>query len=40
MVFCRLVRKIFQRIVRYIHNQKQHHADGTLIAAMEKMDER
>ena len=27
-------------IVRYIHNQKQHHADGTLIAAMERMDER
>jgi putative transposase len=27
-------------IVRYIQNQKQHHADGTLIAAMERMDER
>jgi len=26
-------------VVRYIHNQKQHHADGTLIAAMERMDE-
>jgi putative transposase len=26
-------------VVRYIHNQKQHHADGTLIAAMEMMDE-
>ena len=25
-------------IVKYIHNQKQHHADGTLIAAMERMD--
>jgi len=27
-------------IVRYIHNQKQHHADGTLIVAMERMNER
>jgi len=27
-------------IVRYIHNQKQHHAEGTLIAAMEMIDER
>ena len=27
-------------VVRYIHNQKQHHADGTLIAEMERMDER
>ena len=26
-------------VVRYIHNQKQHHADGTLIAAMERVDE-
>jgi putative transposase len=26
-------------VVRYIHNQKQHHADGTLIAAMERMEE-
>ena len=26
-------------VVRYIHNQKQHHADGTLITAMEQMDE-
>ncbi|MBL8107899.1 MAG: transposase, partial [Anaerolineales bacterium] len=26
-------------VVRYIHNQKQHHADGTYIAAMERMDE-
>jgi len=26
-------------VVRYIHNQKQHHADGTLIAVMERMDE-
>ena len=26
-------------VVRYIHNQKQHHADGTLIAAMEQMDD-
>ncbi len=25
-------------VVRYIHNQKKHHADGTLIAAMERMD--
>ena len=24
-------------MVRYIHNQKQHHADGTLIVAMEKL---
>lgn len=24
---------------RYIHNQKQHHADGTLMAALERMDE-
>lgn len=27
-------------IKEYIQNQKQHHADGTLIAAMEQMDER
>jgi len=27
-------------VVRYIHDQKQHHAEGTLIAAMERMDER
>ena len=27
-------------IVKYFHKQKQHHADGTLIAAMERMDER
>jgi putative transposase len=27
-------------VVRYIHNQKQHHAEGTLIAAMERRDER
>ncbi|HND91291.1 MAG TPA: IS200/IS605 family transposase [Anaerolineales bacterium] len=26
-------------VVRYIHNQKQHHKDGTLISAMEHMDE-
>jgi REP element-mobilizing transposase RayT len=26
-------------VVRYIHNQKQHHADGTLIAGMERMDD-
>jgi len=26
-------------VVGYIHNQKQHHADGTLITAMERMDE-
>jgi putative transposase len=25
-------------VVRYIHNQKQHHAEGTLIAAMERDD--
>jgi len=27
-------------VVRYIHNQKTHHADRTLIAAMERMDEK
>jgi putative transposase len=27
-------------VTQYIHNQKQHHAAGTLIASMEKMDER
>lgn len=27
-------------VVRYIHDQKQHHADGTVIAAMEMMNER
>ncbi|MEW6401581.1 MAG: IS200/IS605 family transposase [Chloroflexota bacterium] len=27
-------------VVRYIKNQKQHHTDGTAIAAMERMDER
>lgn len=26
-------------VARYIHNQKQHHADGTLIAAMERMED-
>ena len=26
-------------VVRYTHNQKQRHAEGTLIAAMERMDE-
>ena len=26
-------------VVRYIHNQKQHHADRTLIAAMERIDD-
>jgi len=26
-------------VVRYIHNQKQHHTDRTLIAAMERMDD-
>ena len=26
-------------VVRYIHNQKQHHAEGTLIAAMERIDD-
>ena len=26
-------------VVRYIHNQKQHHANATLIAAMERMDD-
>jgi len=32
--------KNLSAIVRYIHNQKKHHADRTLIAAMEWMDER
>jgi hypothetical protein len=27
-------------IVLYTHNQKKHHAEGTLIATMERMDER
>jgi len=27
-------------VVRYIHDQKQHHADGTLISTMESMDEK
>lgn len=27
-------------VVRYIHNQKGRHADGTLIVAMERTDER
>ena len=26
-------------VVRYIHQQKQHHAGGTLISAMERMDD-
>ncbi|MBV6394316.1 MAG: IS200/IS605 family transposase ISAsp20 [Anaerolineales bacterium] len=26
-------------VVRYIHNQKQHHTEGTLIPAMERMEE-
>lgn len=26
-------------VVRYIQNQKQHHAEGSLIAAMERLDE-
>ncbi len=30
--------KNLSAVVRYIHNQKQHHANGTLIAAMERMD--
>jgi len=32
--------KNLSAIVKYIHNQKQHHAEGTIIAAMERMDER
>jgi hypothetical protein len=32
--------KNISSVIRYIHNQKQHPADGTLIAAMERMDER
>jgi REP element-mobilizing transposase RayT len=31
--------KNLSSVVGYIHNQKQHHADGMLIAAMERMDE-
>ena len=31
--------KNLSAIVKYIHNQKQHHADGTIIAAMERIDE-
>ena len=30
--------KNLSTIVMYIHNQKQHHAAGTLIAAMERMN--
>jgi len=32
--------KNLSAVVKYIQNQKQHHADGTLIAAMEQMNER
>jgi len=32
--------KNLSAIVKYIHNQKQHHAEGILISAMERMDER
>ncbi len=32
--------KNLSAIVKYIQNQKQHHADGKLIAAMEQMNER
>jgi len=31
--------KNLSSVVGYINNQKRHHADGTLIAAMEQMDE-
>jgi putative transposase len=31
--------KNLSTVVAYIHNQKEHHAKGTLIDAMEKMDE-
>jgi REP element-mobilizing transposase RayT len=31
--------KNLSTVVAYIHNQKEHHAKGTLISAMEKMDE-
>jgi len=31
--------KNLSSVVRYIHNQKQHHADGTLIAAMERIED-
>ncbi|MBK8417275.1 IS200/IS605 family transposase [Candidatus Villigracilis saccharophilus] len=31
--------KNLSSVVRYVQNQKQHHADGALIPAMEQMDE-
>ncbi|MFN3490586.1 MAG: IS200/IS605 family transposase [Anaerolineales bacterium] len=31
--------KNLSSVVGYIHNQKEHHAKGTLIESMEKMDE-
>jgi len=31
--------KSLPAVVRYIHNQKQHHTNGTLIAAMEQSDD-
>lgn len=31
--------KNLSSVVAYIHNQKEHHAKGTLIESMEKMDE-
>lgn len=32
-------KKNLSSVVGYIHNQKEHHAKGTLIESMEKMDE-
>ncbi len=32
--------KNLSSVVRYVLDQKRHHADGTLIPAMERMDER
>jgi len=31
--------KNLSTVVRYVHDQKKHHAEGTLIAAMERIDE-
>lgn len=32
--------KNLSTVVKYIHDQKKHHAEGNLIPAMERMDER
>jgi len=34
-----LARRDLSRVVAYVVNQKQHHRDGTLSAAMERLDE-